>query len=382
MQPQRYIAHLDLDSFFVSVEALLNPSLKGLPLIVGGSRERGVVSACSYEARAFGVKSAMPIQKAMALCPQAIVLKVSGKEYGRYSRWVTDIIAAKAPSFEKASIDEFYIDLTGMDKYFDPLQWTISLRTEIIDATGLPISFGLSANKLVSKIATDQAKPNGYLFVPHGNEQSFLSPLTLDKIPGVGDTAIRRLQEAGYYTIRDVQQKTAAEMGIAMGNWGADLWRRAMGISNSIVHESRIAKSISTENTFMDNISIEVDLLKHLAAMVEKVAYELRADEKMATCVTVKIRYPDFETTSKQMMIKPTMRDDELLPTAYLLFNRLYKKGKPVRLLGIKLSQFTDKIIQSNLFENNISRNKLYQVMDEVKNRFGKKSVRNASSGK
>lgn len=382
MQPQRYIAHLDLDSFFVSVESLLNPTLKGLPLIVGGSRERGVVSACSYEARAYGVKSAMPIQKALTLCPHAVVLKVSGKEYGRYSRWVTDIIAAKAPSYEKASIDEFYVDLTGMDKYFDPLVWTISLRKEIIDATGLPISFGLSSNKLVSKIATDQAKPNGYLFVPPGNEQSFLAPLTLDKIPGVGDSAIRRLREAGYYTISDVQQKTAIEMEAAMGNWGADLWRRAMGISNSLVHESRIAKSISTENTFMDNISIEVDLIKHLAAMVEKVAYEMRADEKMATCITVKIRYPDFETNSKQMMIKATMRDDELLASANFLFNKLYKKGKPVRLLGVKLSHFTENIIQSNLFENNHTKNKLYKAMDEVKNRFGKKILRNAASGK
>lgn len=382
MQPQRYIAHLDLDSFFVSVECLLNPALKGLPLIVGGSRERGVVSACSYEARAFGVRSAMPIQKALALCPQAVVLKITGKEYGRYSRWVTDIIAAKAPMYEKASIDEFYIDLTGMDKYFDPLQWTISLRNDIIDATGLPISFGLSANKLVSKIATDQAKPNGYLFVPAGNEQSFLAPLTLDKIPGVGDTAIRRLREAGYYTISDVQQKTASEMEAVMGNWGADLWRRAMGISNSIVHESRIAKSVSSENTFMDNISIEADLLKHLAALVEKVAYELRADEKMATCITVKIRYPDFETTSKQMMINATMRDDELLQSASLLFKRLYRKGKPVRLIGVKLSHFTDNIIQSNLFENNITKTKLYKAMDDVKNRFGKKSLRNAASGK
>lgn len=382
MQPQRYIAHLDLDSFFVSVEVLLNPDLKGLPLIVGGSRERGVVSACNYEARAYGVQSAMPIKKALALCPQAVVLKISGGEYARYSKWVTDIIAAAAPLYEKASIDEFYIDLTGMDKFFNPLAWTIDLRKQIMDATGLPISFGLSSNKLVSKIATSEAKPNGYLYIPPGNEQKFLAPLTLDKIPGVGETTIKRLKKAGYAYIRDVQEKTSAEMVTLLGNWGSDLWQRSMGISNSLVKESRAAKSISTENTFMENLSDEGELLRQLARMTEKVAFEMRADEKMATCIAVKIRYPDFETTSKQMMIKATLRDDELLPAATRLFKSLYKKGHPVRLLGVRLSHFTSVLTQGSLFEDNGKRNNLYKAMDDVKKRFGKKTLRNAASGK
>lgn len=382
MEPQRYIAHLDLDSFFVSVEVLLNPDLKGQPLIVGGSRERGVVSACNYEARAFGVQSAMPIKKALALCPQAVILKVSGSEYGRYSRWVTDIIAANAPLYEKASIDEFYIDLTGMDKFFNPLEWTIALRKQIIDTTGLPISFGLSSNKLVSKIATGEAKPNGYLYVPPGNEQTFLAPLTLDKIPGVGETTIKRLKEAGYLFIKDVQAKTSAQMEALLGNWGSDLWRRSMGMSTSMVKESRAAKSISTENTFMNNLTDESELLRQLARMTEKVAYEMRADEKMATCIAVKIRYPDFETTSKQMMIQATLRDDELLPAATRLFKSLYKKGQPVRLLGVRLSNFTTILTQGSLFEDSNKRNNLYKAMDAVKNRFGKKTLRNAASGK
>jgi DNA polymerase IV len=175
--PQLYIAHLDLDAFFVEVELLNNPTLKGKPLIVGGSSERGVVTTCSYEARKFGVQSGMPMKKALQLCPQATLLKGTRGQYSKFSRWVTEIIAAKAPLFEKASIDEFYIDLTGMDKFFDPLRWTISLREEIMEQTRLPISFGLASNKMVAKMATNEAKPNGYLQVLPGKEKEFLAPL-------------------------------------------------------------------------------------------------------------------------------------------------------------------------------------------------------------
>lgn len=202
MLPQRYIAHLDLDSFFVSVEVLNDPTLKGKAVIVGGSKDRGVVTTCSYEARKFGVRSAMPMKQAMKLCPHAILVRGTRGEYSRYSRMVTDIIAAKAPLFEKASIDEFYIDLTGMDKFFDPYQWTIDLRNEIIEKTGLPISFGLATNKMLAKIATDEAKPNGYLFVQPGMEKIFLAPLSVNKFSGVGEHTFERLKEMGIYTIQ------------------------------------------------------------------------------------------------------------------------------------------------------------------------------------
>lgn len=202
--PQRYIAHLDLDSFFVSVEMLNDPSLKGKAVIVGGSRDRGVVTTCSYEARKFGVRSAMPMKTAMKLCPHAILVRGTRGEYSRYSRWVTEIIAAKAPLFEKASIDEFYIDLTGMDKFFDPYQWTIDLRKEIMEQTQLPISFGLASNKMVAKIATDEAKPNGYLFVQPGREKDFLAPLPVNKFSGVGEQTLKTLQSMGIYFIKDI----------------------------------------------------------------------------------------------------------------------------------------------------------------------------------
>jgi DNA polymerase-4 len=187
MPAKRIIAHFDLDAFFVSVECLLDPTLKGLPLLVGGHSERGVVAACSYEARKFGIHSAMSMKQAMRLCPHARVVGGQRGEYSKYSRIVTNIIGSKAPLMEKASIDEFYIELTGMERFFNPYQWTIDLRQQVINETGLPISFAMASNKMVAKIATDEAKPNGYLQVPYGMEQAFLAPLHVNKIPGVGD---------------------------------------------------------------------------------------------------------------------------------------------------------------------------------------------------
>ncbi|MEN9685163.1 MAG: polymerase, partial [Bacteroidota bacterium] len=248
--PQRYIAHFDLDAFFVSVAMLNDPSLKGKAVIVGGSPERGVVTTCSYEARKFGVKSAMPMKTAMKLCPHAILVRGTRSEYSRYSRWVTDIIAAKAPLFEKASIDEFFIDLTGMDKFFDPYQWTIDLRTEIIDQTQLPISFGLASNKMVAKIATDEAKPNGYLFVQPGMEKDFLAPLPVNKFSGVGEHTFLVLKGMGIHTIRDLSETPLAILEKKMGKYGADLWKKSQGIHDGIVHPYHEAKSISSENTF------------------------------------------------------------------------------------------------------------------------------------
>lgn len=371
-KPQRYIAHFDLDSFFVSVEVLNNPELKGKPVIVGGSRERGVVAACSYETRKFGVHSAMPMKKAMQLCPQAILVRGTRGEYSRFSRWVTEIIAAKAPLFEKASIDEFYIDLTGMDKYFDPYQWTIDLRQEIIDKTKLPISFGLSSNKFVSKIATDEAKPNGYIFVQPGREQDFLAPLPVNKIPGVGESTFISLKEMGIKYIGDITKRPAEEMEKKLGKWGADLWQKAYGIHHGEVHPYHEAKSISTENTFETNTADIEFLLSELVRMTERVGYELRQDEKLAGCVAVKIRYPNFETTSRQTTINYTLRDDELILAAKDLFHKLYKKGQLVRLLGVRLSELTNHAVQGSLFDDGEKKNNLYKAIDDVKNKFGK----------
>jgi len=375
---QRIIAHFDLDAFFVSVECLNNPALKGLPLLVGG-RERGVVAACSYEARKFGIHSAMPMKTALRLCPQATVVKGSRGDYSRYSRWVTEIIAAKAPLFEKASIDEFYLDLTGMDKYFQPYQWTIDLRQEIIDKTGLPISFGLASNKMVAKIATDEAKPNGYLHIPFGREKEFLAPLKVNKIPGVGDHMYQALKEWNIETISDLSAQSAEVLERRFGKYGGELWNKAHGIHHGQVVAWYEAKSISTENTFDENSADPDWLLTELLRMTERVGYELRQDNKMAGCIAVKIRYPDFETTSKQTTIPYTFYDDELIPQAKELFNKLYRKGHAVRLLGVRLSELTDEAVQTNLFSDVGKKTELYKAIDDVKNRFGKYSITKAT---
>ncbi len=375
----RIIAHFDLDSFFVSVEILNNPALKGKPVIVGG-KERGVVSTCSYEARKFAVHSGMPSKKAMLLCPQGIFLKGSYSEYSRYSRWVTNIIAAKAPIFEKASVDEFYIDLTGMDKYFNPLQWTVELRNQIMEETGLPISFGLAANKMMAKIATTKAKPNGYLQIPFGKEKDFLSPLPVGDIPGVGGQTEKILHSMGIRTINDIFITGAQVLEDSLGKWGADLWIKSQGIHEREVSSYHEAKSISSETTYMDNITDPVFIKAELVRLTEKICFELRTDEKLAGCVAVKIRYPNFETTSRQTTIPITKSDDEIIPVVKALFSKLYKKGTPIRLLGVRLTELTNDAIQTNLFSNSEKKQDLYKAIDEVKNRFGKISVKRASS--
>lgn len=369
------IVHFDIDSFFVSVEMLCDPSLKGKPVIVGGSRERGIVTTCSYEARKFGVHSAMPMKTAMQLCPQAIVLRGNYAEYSKYSRWVTQIIASKAPLFEKASIDEFYIDLTGMGKFFDPLQWTIDLRNKIIDETGLPISFGIASNKMIAKMATNEAKPNGFLQVLPGKEKDFLANLEVGKIPGVGTQTTPVLLYHGFKFIRDIYASTPDELEKLLGKWGLDLWNRLQGNHRSTISGYHESKSISTENTFEENIVDVNRLMSEIVRMTEKIAFELRKDEKVAGCVTIKIRYPDFETTSRQTSIPYTCADDEFIPVAKDLFHKLYKKGKPVRLLGVRLSDLTNDAIQTNIFENLEKKNTLYKAIDNVKNRFGAGSV-------
>ncbi len=380
--PQRYIAHFDLDSFFFSVEALNDPSLKGKAVIVGGSRERGVVTTCSYECRKFGVHSAMPMKKALQLCPHAIVIRGTYSEYGRYSRWVTDIIAAKAPLFQKASIDEFYIDLTGMDRFFDPYKWTIDLREEIIEKTQLPISFGLATNKMIAKIATDEAKPNGYLFVQPGMEKQFLAPLPVNKFSGVGEHTYETLKGMGIYLIGDILKHPIELLEKKLGKWGVDLYSKAQGLHFSEVQPYHEAKSISTENTFEDNKTDMDFLMSELVRMTEKVAYELRQDEKLAGCIAVKIRYPNFETTSKQTTIPVTLRDDELIPVAMKLFHQLYRKGNAIRLLGVRLSDLTNNPTQGNLFDDGARKNQLYKAIDNVKNKFGKGAVKKARTVK
>jgi DNA polymerase IV len=377
--PLRYIAHFDLDAFFVSVELLKNPSLKGKPVIVGGDGQRGIVAACSYEARKFGIESAMPAVTARKLCPQAIFIKGSHGEYSKYSRIVTDIIADAVPVYEKASVDEFYVDLTGMDKFFGVSQYTRELREKIIRETGLPISYGLSANKLVSKMATNEAKPNGFLEVAHGKETEFLWPLRVEKIPMVGKQTQQTLHAIGIHTIEQLANTPVIQLEHVFGKWGAKLWEKAHGISGSEVEGYSEQKSLSHENTFDSDFADTRFLHNELVRLTEKNAHDLRQEEKLTGCVTVKVRYADFTTVSKQEVIPYTALDNVLLAKVKDLFNKLYKKGEKVRLLGVKFSHLVPMTLQMNLFDKEAEKLQLFKAVDNIKAQFGTDAVMKAT---
>jgi DNA polymerase IV len=378
--PLRHIAHFDLDAFFVSVEILKNPALKGKPIIVGGDGQRGIVAACSYEARKYGIQSAMPALTAKRLCPDAIFLRGSYHDYSHYSRLVTQIVAHSVPVYEKASVDEFYIDMTGMDRFFGVSQYTRELREKIIRETGLPISYGLSTSKLVSKMATNEAKPNGYLEVAPGMETAFLWPMTVDKIPGVGKQTQIQLHNLGIVTIEQIAKTPPEQLEHHFGKWGRKLWEKAHGLSDSPVEHYSEQKSISHENTF-DADFADIDFLHtELVKLTEKTAYNLREDRKLTGCVTLKLRYADFTTVSKQEVVDYTALDNILISKVKDLFNRLYKKGEKVRLLGVRFSHLVPMTVQMNLFDDALEKLELYKAVDNIKNQFGTDAIHKATS--
>jgi len=376
----RSILHLDLDSFFVSVERLINSELKKRPLLVGGISDRGVVAACSYETRAFGVHSGMPMKLARRLCPEAIVLRGNSGTYTKYSDLITEIIKSEVPAFEKASIDEFYADLSGMDQFFGTYKFASELRTKIIRESGLPISLGLSINKIVSKVATGEAKPNNQIKIDQGYEKQFLAPLPIRKIPMVGDKTGLTLQRLGIRIVSDLQKLPEELLLQTLGKTGGIIWRRAQGIDHSPVITYNERKSISTERTF-DYDTIDMTLLRELLiAMTENLAYQLRRGQKLTSCVSVKIRYADFDTQSRQLKIPYTSADHLLIPRILELFNALYNRRLRVRLIGVKFSHLAGGNYQINLFDDNESAIQLYQAIDRVRLRFGDRSIIRASS--
>lgn len=377
--PVHHIAHFDLDAFFVSVEILKNPTLKGKPLIVGGDGQRGIVAACSYEARTFGIQSAMPSLTARRLCPHAIFIRGSHQDYSHYSRLVTSIIADRVPVYEKASIDEFYVDLTGMEKFFGVSRYTAELRNTIIKETGLPISYGLSTSKLVSKMATNEAKPNGYLEIPPGKETAFLWPLGVEKIPMVGKQTEHQLKSMGIHTIEQLAKTPVEVLEKTFGKWGESLWKKANGLHFSPVEPYSEQKSISRENTFDEDKADTVFLHNELVRLTEKACYDLRSEEKLTGCVTVKIKYADFEITTKQEMIPYTALDDMLLQKVASIFKKAYHGDRKIRLLGVRFSQLIPFTMQMNLFDKSEEKLQLYQTIDSIKNQFGSSAVTKAT---
>jgi DNA polymerase-4 len=373
------ILHLDLDTFFVSVERLLDSRLRNKPILVGGLSDRGVVAACSYETRGYGVHSGMPMKMARELCPEAITIKGNAGTYSKHSDIVTEIIKEQVPLFEKSSIDEFYADLTGMDRFFGSYKYASELRQRIIKETGLPISFGLSENKVVSKVATNEAKPNNQLKIDYGLEKPFLAPLSIKKIPMVGDKTYQTLRNLGLRQVRTVQEMPLDVMQRVLGKNGGVIWKRANGMDNTPVIPFCERKSISTERTFDKDTIDVVKLNGILIAMTENLAYQLRRGEKLTACITVKIRYSDFNTYSKQLHIPYTSADHILIPKILELFKALYNRRLLVRLIGIRFSHLVSGNYQINLFDDTEEIVNLYHAMDHIRKRYGDKSVLRAS---
>lgn len=374
----RHIIHLDLDTFFVSVERLRNSSLIGKPILIGGSSDRGVVASCSYEARKYGVHSAMPMRLARELCPDAILVHGDMDAYSKYSNMVTDIIQEKAPTYEKASIDEHYIDATGLDKYFGTFKWSNELRALIIKETGLPISFGLSVNKTVSKIATGEAKPNGLKHVHNGLEKPFLAPLSIRAIPMIGDKTYSKLKSMGVIKIKTIQEMQAELMQRVLGENGLTIWNKANGIDNTPITPYSERKSMSSENTF-DRDTIDIQYIRRvITKQVDELSFDLRKDEKVTSCITVKLRYSNFETFSKQARIPYTASCKTLTEKALELFEKLYTRRMLIRLVGVKFSHLVSGNYQIDLFNDVTKQVNLDVAMDSIRNRFGVQYIKKA----
>ena len=368
---ERNIVHCDLDTFFVSVERLLNVGLVDKPVLIGGTSDRGVVASCSYEARKYGVHSAMPMRLALRMCPEAIIVRGDHDLYSHYSSMVTEIIEEVTPVVEKASIDEHYLDVTGMDRFFGCWQWTQELRQRIIKETGLPISFGLSVNKTVSKIATGQAKPSGELFVNSGTEKGFLAPLSIRKIPMVGEKSYTLLRNMGISKIGTLQQMEAFTMKHVMGENGVTIWRKANGLDDSLVLPFREQKSMSKETTFEQD-TIDMDLLRRtLIGMVDTLAFELRKDQKLTSSITLKIRYSNFDTHTQQVKVAFTNSDKLITEKVMALFKTLYSRRMLIRLIGIKFSSLIYGAYQTDLFNDSSDEVNLLQAMDKIRLRYG-----------
>ncbi len=365
------VAHLDLDTFFVSVERLRDSRLEGKPILVGGKSDRAVVAACSYEARRFGIRSAMPMKLAKRLCPEAICISGDFEAYMQYSDLVTEVIAEKAPLYEKASIDEFYLDMTGMDRFHGSWKWAGELRELIRRETGLPLSLGMSVNKLVAKVATGEAKPNGQLQVASPIILDFLSPMPVRKLPYIGPKTSHELAMMGVRRVAILQQIPKEILEHIYGKHGHLLWQRARGIDHSPIVPSHDTQSLSTEQTFETDIMDIVRLKACLTRMASKLAYRLRSSQRLCNCITVKIRYANFDTHTRQLRIPLSAQDGLLIEKALLLFDKLYERRIRIRLLGIRLSGLVHGSYQLSLLEDTPQQVALYQAVDALKDRFG-----------
>ncbi|MES2389338.1 MAG: DNA polymerase IV [Bacteroidota bacterium] len=375
-----YVLHLDLDTFFISVERLMNPRLKDRPVMVGGSGDRGVVAACSYEARTFGVHSAMPMKQARILCPEAIIIRGDMDAYVRKSKEVTDVIHDKAPVYEKASIDEHYLDLTGMGRFRDMHAWASDLRLHIISETGLPVSGGLSLNKSLSKIAGREAKPSNLRIVEAAEVRAFLDALPVQRIPGIGQKMQEGLKEMGITRIKHLAEMPREYMLRAMGKAGLSAWEKANGIDDSPVVSVREAKSVSREQTFKAD-TIDTKMIREvLVDMAEQLGFELRQTGHLAGCLSIKIRYANFDTHTKDLSLPYTAADHVLIENAGHLFTKVYERRMMIRLIGLKVTKLVPGGHQVRLFEESEKLMHLYERLDCMRLKFGNGAVMRAAA--
>jgi DNA polymerase-4 len=367
---EKAIVHLDMDTFFVSCERLANDSLKGIPLIIGGNKGRGVVTCASMEARRFGVRSGMPQFMANKLCPQAKVIRGDYELYAKCSETVTEIIQDNAPLMEKSSIDEFYIDISGMDKYFGCLKWTSELRSKIIHESGLPISFGLSINKTVSKMATNEGKPMGQLMIAENEVKPFMNPLPIIRLPGIGPSTCQTLSRIGIRQIGTLADIPREVMGKLLGKTGLSISQKAKGIDLTPVKPYSKRKSISKERTFQQDTIDKGMLHTILSGMVEDLCFQLRTENWLTSNVSVKIKYTNFDTHTKQVSVGHTACDMTIRKIAYKLLENVYQRRMRIRLIGISFSKLVNGRYQINMFDDTEQKIKLYQAMDGIKNRF------------
>ncbi len=369
---------MDLDSFFVSVERLYDKSLLNKPIVIGGTSDRGVVAACSYEARKFGVHSAMPIKMAKRLCPNAIYLSGDFDKYNTNSKAVTEIIKGRVPLFEKTSIDEFYVDMSGMDKFYNSSLLINDIKKKIKKELGLPISYAISKNKTVSKIATTESKPNGNMIIKYGSEIGFLAPLTVNKIPIVGSVTYKNLRQLGIKYIKTIQELDPQILLNVLGKNGTAIWQKANGIDNTPVVPYYDQKSLSTERTYEIDTTDYNKIERDIVNMTEQLTYSLRKKNKLTGEISVKIRYSDFNTNTKQVKVNSSNMDHILIPKIKEILKSLYTKRLLVRLVGIRFSKLSDGAYQINMFEDRSEMIKLYQTLDKLNNRYGNKTVRRA----
>jgi DNA polymerase IV len=380
------IFHIDMDAFFVSVERILDPSLEGKPVIVGGDPHgRGVVAACSYEARKFGLHSAMPIKNAYRLCPQGVYLHGHYKEYVRYSHAVKNFLEKKLPLVQQASVDEFYFDFTGCEKiYGTAVEFAAYLQKEIGKQFSLPCSIGIASNKTIVKIASDFKKPMGITYVPAGTEKEFLAPLPIERVPGVGKKTCPILRARGFKTVGDLANSSADYLATLLGKFGTDLWEKANGYGNDVLSQEHDRKSISKETTFEEDIVSKPRIESYIFEMSGSVGQSIRNENWQALTISIKLRYSDFETiTRAKTLARPTDDDKIIFETARDLFRKAFTRRVGIRLIGIHLSKLNQFFEQEVLFEDEDAvRKRMLRAIMKIRDKFGYSAIQIGKTGK